>query len=222
MLACGLAGLALSNPRSSRGFQDDAFLVLGFACAAIGWSRLIRGLEWPACGWLRSGATAVFALAIFGAELAGRAALSSPHGDTRAALVAEKPVHIVRSDGDDMRRLRQAVAPDEPILALPFRPDIYLWAGRLPMNGFAYYFPWDADYARHPWLGRGRDICAALSRAPPPVIFDNNWKVAGKFAPRDYIPCVDALLARSYWRASAPNVFFYVRNDRVPSWQATP
>jgi hypothetical protein len=222
MLVCGLAGLALSNPRGSSGFQDGAFVILGFAFAALGWSRLIRGLEWPACGCKRGGATAAFTLAIVVAELSGRAALSSPHGDTRAALVAEQPVRLVRSDGDDMRRLRQAVAPGEPILALPFQPDIYLSAGRLPMTGFAYYFPWDADYARHPWLGRGRDICAALRRAPPPVIYDNDWKVVGRFAPRDYMPCVGDVLARSYWRAPPPNASFYVRNDRVAAWQAQP
>jgi hypothetical protein len=222
MLACGSAGLALSNPRGSSGFQDGAFLVLGFSSAALGWSRLIRGLEWPASGWLRLGATTVFAFALVGAELVGRAAISSPHGDTRAALVAEKPVTLARSDGDDMRRLRQAVAPDEPILALPFQPNIYLSAGRLPMTGFTSYLPWDAAYARHPWFGRSHDICATLKRAPPPVIFDNDWKVVGRFAPRDYMPCVGELLARSYWRAPAPNAFFYVRNDRVAAWQASP
>ena len=90
------------------------------------------------------------------------------------------------------------------------------------MPGFTSYLPWDAAYARHPWFGRSHDICATLKRAPPPVIFDNDWKVVGRFAPRDYMPCVGELLARSYWRAPAPNAFFYVRNDRVAAWQASP
>jgi hypothetical protein len=221
MLLCGLLGMVLSNPRGSSLFQDGAFVLLAFAGAALGWARLPRMSGVLATAWLRAGIVALFALAILGAERTARAALTSPHGYTRGELQALPAIHLVQSDAEWARRLRHAVAPDEHFLALPFAPDLYTEAGRLPMPGFYYYFPWDTDYARHPWFGREHDICAALRRAPPPVIFDNDWVVWGQFAPKDYMPCVGALLASSYWRVSQ-NDFFYVRHDRVAAWQAPP
>jgi len=146
-----------------------------------------------------------------------RAASTSPHGDTHAALLVEQRVQLVRSNADWARRLRQAVAPNESILALVYQPNIYIEAGRLPMPGFADYFPWDADYAKHPWFGQGHDICIALRRTPPPVIFDNNWVVWNRYSPKSYMPCVGALLADAYSRQGTSD--FYVRNDRVAAWR---
>jgi hypothetical protein len=151
--------------------------------------------------------------------LAGRAALSTPHGYTRAEITALPALNLVQSEAPWARRLRQIVAPSEQILALPFRPNIYIEAGRLPMPGFDHYFPWDTDYARHPWLGHGRDICAAIRATPPPVIYDTDWVVWNRYAPKDYMPCVDALRAELYEKMLAEPPL-YVRRDRVAAWRA--
>ncbi len=220
-LACLLLGLALSNPRASAGFQNGAFVVLGFATAAVALPRLPRALGLAPTVRVCAAAVAVFALLIAGAEAAARAAVSSPDGLGRAELVAALPVRWEPADDDWARRLRHAVAPGEPILVLPIQSDIYLRAGRLPMPGFDHYFPWDADYARAPWFGRGRDLCAALAQAPPPVIFDDEAAVWGRYVPKDYIPCLAPLLASTYTREN-PQSFFYIRNDRVAAWRASP
>jgi hypothetical protein len=207
--------------RASLSFQDDAFVLLGFATAAMGFARLPRIFGLARGAWSHAAWVAAFGVTIAAAEFAARAALTSPDGYTRSRLVLQRPAHLVQSNAEWAHRLRHAVAPNEPILALPTMPGIYIGAGRLPMPGINYYLPWDADYARQPWFGRGRDICAALRRAPPPVIYDTNWVVWGLYAPKDYMPCVDALLTLAYTRENAASDF-YIRNDRLPAWRAAP
>jgi hypothetical protein len=218
VLLSGLAGLALTNPRANPSFQNGAFVLLAFGVAALGWSRLPRALGLAPTALRQGAATAIVAITLVAAEAAARTATTSPDGYTRAQLLTRRPSPLEQSNAPWAQRLRQAVHQGEPILALPIMPQIYIAVGRLPMPGFDHYFPWDADYARHPWHGYGRDLCAALSHSPPPVIYDTDWVVWGLYAPKDYMPCLYATLAKSYTRL--PNSLFYVRNDRMGEFRA--
>jgi hypothetical protein len=218
VLLSGLAGLALTNPRANPSFQNGAFVLLAFAFPALGWPRLPRALGIAPTALRQGAATALLAITLVAAEAAARTATTSPDGYTRAQLLTRRPSPLEQSDAPWAQRLRQAVHPGEPILALPIMPQIYIAVGRPPMPGFDHYFPWDADYARHPWHGYGRDLCAALSYSPPPVIYDTDWVVWGLYAPKDYMPCLYATLAKSYTRL--PNSLFYIRNDRMDAFRA--
>jgi hypothetical protein len=113
--------------------------------------------------------------------------------------------------------LRRATKPDERFLALPFDPDLYFEAGRLPMRGYYDYLPWNADYAKSPWFGQTNDLCVDLQRDPPPVLFYNGWVVWDRYDPRNYMPCVLGVIAKLYVPAPATPDFF-VRRDRVGAW----
>jgi hypothetical protein len=164
---------------------------------------------------------AAFALCNIGAEHVARAAISSPHALTYKQVKHAPQVPLVQSNEGWAIRLRRAVAPNEHVLAIPFYPSFYIEGGRLPISGFSNYFPWDADYARHPWLGKGRDLCAALRRDPPPVIWDDDWDLGGLYNPRIYMSCVYDILAEKYRKAGTDRAI-YVRRDRTAAWDAPP
>ena len=218
VVGIGLLGVVMSNPRANPGFQNGAFVLLAFGMAGVGLPRLPRALGLPDGGVVRAGGAVAMICVVAAAEGAARTALSSPHGFTRAEITALPRISLVQSDAPWARRLRRIVAPDEPILVLAFQPNVYIEAGRLPMPGFDHYFPWDTDYARHPWFGRGRDICAAIRRAPPAVIYDTDWVVWGRYAPQDYMPCVAALRAELYEQVETEPPI-YVRKDRAAAWR---
>jgi hypothetical protein len=120
---------------------------------------------------------------------------------------------LARSNDPWAIRTRAATNPDERVLAVPFFPDLYLQAGRLPMKAYYIYLPWDADYGSHPMFGVTHDRCADLARGPPPVIRYDGWDVWGKYDPRSYMPCVVKFLADHY--VLMPNeTILYVRKDR--------
>ncbi len=219
MLGLGLLGVAMSNPKGNPGFQNGAFVLLAFGLLSLGLARLPRMLELVVGPGVRLSSVCVFALVIISTELAARRALTAPHGYTRAEMTALPPLRLTQSDAPWARRLRRIVPAHEPILVLEYRPNVYIEARRLPMRGFDHYFPWDADYARHPWFGHGRDICAALRNAPPPVIYDTDWLVWGLYAPKTYMSCVQSLRAKLYQQVeSEPPI--YVRKDLVAAWRA--
>jgi hypothetical protein len=210
----GLAGVILSNPRGSYTLQNGTFLILAFGVAALGLAQLPRrcGIATPAL--TRAAYVGAMALLIFGAEMTARQALSSPRGLSRQALHDLAPASLAQSDVPWAQQIRRVTRPDETILAVPYNPDVYALAGRLPMRRYLYYLPWDADYARHPWLGIQRDLCTDLAREPPPVIYYNGWIVWGRWDPRDYMPCLLAILQMKYQKLPG-EPFVYVRNDRV-------
>ena len=210
----GFGGIALLNARGSAIFQDGTFLMaaIGAACLAVPYAlgrlELSRGLAWA---WA---ATGLVGLVIMGAELTGRDAVATPSGYTRAQIVAVPPYHYGVEDNAVMDEIRRVVRPDERILVLVYDPIVPLSAGRLPMLKYHEYLPWEADYAKAPWFGRDRDLCVDLERAPPPLVYFDDWKVWGVYAPETFVPCLLPILATMYQReARFPTL--YVRRDRA-------
>jgi hypothetical protein len=209
----GLAGVIATNSRASSGFQDDTFLFVSFGLLSLSTPLLFRRTL-GTVPWARAWAVSLPALVIVGAEFTARAAISSPQGFTRRQIREQPPASLMQSDAPWARDTRTVTAPDEPILAIPFEPDIYALAGRMPMDRYIYYLPWDADYARHPWLGIKRDLCLDIVRTPPPMIYYNGWVVWNKWDPQHYIACLLPILAAQY-RPMPGEKNFYVRLDRV-------
>ena len=213
-LLLGLAGVIATNGRGSFGFQDAAFIVVAFGILATALAQLPRRTGRLRLPRSRLAWIAGLALLICGAEFVARHAVSSPHGYTRRALRDVTPGTLAQSDEAWARKVRRVTDPSERILAVPFWPDMYMRAGRLPIERYMYYLPWDADYARHPVLGLDRDLCADVARDPPPVIYDNNWIVWNKYDPRRYAACLSPILAKLY-RPMPGEAYFYVRADRM-------
>ncbi len=217
-LLLGLAGVVEANGRASNGFQNGAFVLLAFGVCALALPPLPRRAGLAAVPMVRNGGVAAVALLITGAELVARHARASPQAFLRADLRDLPKFSLARSDVSWAVKVREVSAPGEPILAVPFYPDIYFRVGRPPMRRYVYYLPWDADYARHPWLGIAHDLCADVKRDPPPVIYDNFWVVWGSFDPRQYMACLTPILATMY-RPMPGEPDFYVRADRVARLQ---
>jgi hypothetical protein len=73
-------------------------------------------------------------------------------------------------------------------------------AHRLPMDGYHYYMPWDADYAKAPWFGRTRDLCADIGKAPPKLIYFDDVPVWGHWPMDVYAHCFIQYLNAHYTR----------------------
>jgi hypothetical protein len=213
-LALGVAGLIMTNPRASAGFQNGGFMIAAFGLAALALAALPRHLR-PAAGpATRVAWIAGMAVCIAGVEAAARQASTSPHGYFRKQLKHVPPASLAQSDAPWAEKVRLAADPGEPMLVVPFEPNRYLLAGRPPMNRYVYYLPWDADYTRHPWLGIQHDLCADVQRNPPPVIYDNGWTVWAEYDPAKYMACLTPILAK-YYRPMPGEPHFYVRADRA-------
>jgi hypothetical protein len=208
-----LVGLFLLNARGSTQFQDGTFLFASIALFAMASASLVgkaRGLAWawPAC----------LAALVVVCDVRLARARYTPFNLNRRELAAYHRWPIGdRSELAYFRRVRAYAGPSGHMLSLTYAPGLYLAADVAPMDGFYTYFKWDADYAKAPWFGRGHDLCAALARDPPEVIFDDRYPVWG-YAPESYMPCVDAVLAKDYVadpsgeKGPAP---LYVRRDRL-------
>jgi hypothetical protein len=220
-LSLGLAGVIAANGRGSAGFQNGAFVLLAFGVCALALPPLPRRAGLALSPAVNIGGVAAAALLIAGAELAARQARGSPQGFLRSDLRDLPPATLARSDAPWAVKIRQVTAPGEPILVVPFQPDIYFQAGRPPMRRYVYYLPLDADYARHPWLGITRDLCADVARDPPPVIYDNFWVVWDRYDPRQYMACLTPILARMY-RPMPGELKLYVRADRLSRLRPPP
>jgi hypothetical protein len=193
------AGVLLFNARGLVIFQDGTFLMaaIGLVAVALPASAATkrRPLGQPALIVL----TCLCGAAIAATELTCRQALATPTPLTRAQMVALPRFHIAqRIDDPYFDKIRALTKPDERILVLVYRPDMYWAADRLPMDGFYAYLPENAIYAKAPWFGMKRDICVTLPQSPPPVIIFDNWAVWDLYRPRDYMPCIFDILARMY------------------------
>ena len=197
-LLVGFAGVLLLSARGTTNFQNGEFLMASAGVAALATARLPYRRRLPpgpaaAIAW-----TVMVGAGVAGAEITARQALCSPGGLTRSQLIAVPPDRIGLSDDPTSGEIRTLLPRGDRMLALVYAPNIYLRAGRLPMDKYYEYLPWDADYAVSPWFGRERDICADLARSPPPVIYFDNWRVWDALAPESFMPCVVELLASNY------------------------
>jgi hypothetical protein len=210
----GLAGLILTNPRGSPIFQNGAYMITTFGFAALALAQLPRRANFGVRTGARIGWLAAMTVLIIGSEAIARRATTSLGNFTRKQMHHVPLASLAQSNDPWARSIRQVTAPDERILALPYWPDLYPLAGRLPMEHYGFYLPWDADYARHPVLGVTHDICADLPRDLPPVIYYNGWTVWGKYDPAKYMACLLPILADKY-RPMPGAPYFYVRADRM-------
>ena len=213
-LGLALAAVLMLNFRGAPGFQDGSFLVASIAVFSLAASLALSRLrtQQGVSAWLT---TACLGILICGNEAACRAAVNSPWGVPRATYVAWRPAKLaIDLKTPIYRRIRTVLHPDERLLVLVYNPDFFLPAGFLPMRKYHDYLPWEADYARAPWFGRTRDLCADLASNPPPVIVYDGWVVWGRWDPKTFIPCLTPLLAKSY--VADPINTLFIRRDRLP------
>ena len=213
-LLLGIAGLILTNPRGNPIFQNAAYMITAFGFMALALTQLPRRAGFGARTGARIGWVAAMAVMIIGAEATARRATTSIGNYTRKQMHHVPFASLAQSDDPWAQHIRQVTAPNERVLALPYWPDLYPLAGRLPMERYVYYLPWDADYAKHPALGVTHDICIDLPRDPPPVIYYNGWTVWGKYDPAKYMACLLPILAEKY-RPMPGAPYFFVRTDRM-------
>jgi hypothetical protein len=128
--------------------------------------------------------------------------------------VFDKTYDIGVSHDPLYQQIRALDPAGAPILALPYEPDVYLFSARLPMRGYFQYFPWDADYARHPWAHYRHDICQDLPQSPPALIYLIRSDFPFLGTDGHYLDCVVSYIARHY-RPSKRYNGLYVRSDLV-------
>jgi hypothetical protein len=209
----------MMNFRGAYGFQDGAFLVatiaifaLALPCAieAAAGSPVSPRVAWSGCFLIGSILT--------GSEMAARHAITSPHRATREDYIALPKKYLAVDDQTPIYvRIRAVLRPGERLMVLEYNPDFFLPAGFLPVKKYHEFLPWEADYARHPWFGRTRDLCADITANPPPVIVYDAWVVWDRWAPQTFMPCVPRILKQDYVADAIPTLF--IRRDRVPAAQ---
>ncbi len=212
-LGVAIVATLMLNFRGATGFQDGSFLVASITLVSLALPiRLSEGSTWRrSTPWL---ATAGIGILLCALELSCRAAVNSPWGADRQSYIKwPKSSLAVDLDRPVNSRIHQVLRPDERLLVLVYNPDFFLTAGYLPTRKFHEYLPWEADYARAPWFGRSRDLCADLIRSPPPLIVYDRWVVGGRWKPEEFMPCLDPLLKELY--AADPIATLYIRRDRL-------
>ncbi len=214
-LASLATAILMINFRGAFGFQDGGFLVASIAILALALPPAlaphIAPLVSVRSAWIGS---FLIGLLLCLSETVDRGAITSP-GSARRETFIHWPKASLAVDYHNSidRRIRSILKPEERLLVLVYNPDFFLPAGFLPLRKFHEYLPWEAEYARHPWFGRTRDLCADIYAHPPPVIVYDAWKVWGIWAPETFMPCIPEILKKEYVADGAPNL--YVRQDRM-------
>ena len=213
----GFAGLLALCARGGTSFQEGSFDVCAIVIVSLAVPSVLAKLG--DCQGISShpswslACTCLIGASIAFAEVSMRRALDSPWNITRAQMVTEPRFELGQSDAPIDVRIRALTKAGDRILAMPFEPDIYLASGRMPMDGYNYYLPADADYGRAPWLGVKHDLCADWAKRPPKLVYFNNWVVWDKYAMADYAPCVLQILSSKYQRQTDfPEL--YLRRDQ--------
>jgi hypothetical protein len=198
-------------------FQDGCFLIASLAIFSLAlpviWVR-----AWPiARMWSPLVGCGVIAVSIAVVEIGLRQyAVNSPFGQTRERAILATPSNLGESDISIFARIRDLTKPDDRILAVPFSPDVYMAAHRLPMDGYHYYMPWDAVYAQSPWFGKRRDFCGDVAKTPPQLIYFDHVAVWDHWPMEVYAPCFIEYLNKHYKRQTDfPNL--YVRSSELPN-----
>lgn len=202
-----VVALLLTQIRGGVEFQDGTFLVGSLALLALVTAYSLR--EKP----LLLGSLILVFWAVY---YAGQHhAVFSPYQLSEKDM-AKRGLHLFRENASVgfVQIIQKYTGKNERLLVIPYNPDVYIYAGRLPMKKYHEYLPWEEDYARHPWRGHERDICQDLSRMPPPVIYFDHYKVWGKWEASDFIPCLNTVLTQAYQR-SATDPYLYIRKDRL-------
>ena len=204
-------GVMLLNARGEARFQNGPFVVSAIAIAALALGYSLSRLP---VRYRMTGSIIVLML-VTGAETAGHYATFSPYGLLREPMLALPHYSIpTRSEAPIFNRVRSLVGPTERVLALPYWPNFYLESDRFPIDGIYAYFPWNADYALAPWLGRPRDLCDMLRKSPPPLIAYSDAYMVWGYDPHKYMPCLFEILDDNYIKDKKFSDL-YIRRDRA-------
>ncbi|WP_281701445.1 hypothetical protein [Acetobacter malorum] len=201
-----IAGLFSLDARGGTTFHDGAFVV-----AALGLVSQMLPVWLDETRYRLSSCAGVLVACSL---LVGLHAVSSPFGEDYVQRKRSGFHPFMASNDLIDQKIRQYAHPDERILVLPYNPNVYIEADRLPIKKYHDYLPWEADYAKHPVKGYERDICVDLPKALPPVIYFNNWTVWGLWKPEQFMGCAVQILQTQYGQLPGiPDV--YVRKDRL-------
>jgi len=202
--------LFMLNPRGSTGFHDAGLDVTGLAVFSALGSYYINTIN-------REFSTRKFALIILGVfctillfELASREAISSPYEVRKSDF---KSYSNTRNTTVDYGLISELVDNDKDLLALIFRPSIYIDTRKSPASGHYYYLPWQAAYNKNTIRGYKIDICKDLESNQPTIIFFDNWKVWDRYSIQDYEPCVVDFINSKYL-AVTKGGYFYIQSNR--------
>lgn len=201
-----IAGIFSLDARGGTTFHDGAFVV-----ASLGLVSQMLPI------WLdqyKSRLLGFSSVLVASSVLVGLHAVSSPFEENYVQR-QQAGFHLFQSSNNLIdQKIRQYAGPEERILVIPYNPNVYVEADRLPIRKYHDYLPWEADYAKHPVWGYERDICVDLPKNLPPVIYFDNWTVWGLWKPEQFMACVVQILQTQYdLLPGIPNV--YVRKDRL-------
>ncbi|WP_231875948.1 hypothetical protein [Gluconobacter japonicus] len=205
-LAC-MAVFSL-DARGSFLFQNGAFLMasLGLLSLAVAW---VFEQKSRTADFLALGSVAL-------AQVVGIFAISTPFNESSHQVWHSGFHPEVASQDLTYQTIRKYASPDEGILVIPYNPDVYILADRLPMLKYHDYLPWEADYGHHPWAGQERDLCVDLPKYKPPVVYFDDWRVWGMWSLSDYAHCVTETLKNDYVKLPG-FATLYVQKDRFAS-----
>jgi hypothetical protein len=158
----------------------------------------------PASRWVSIAAFAFFAVA----------ALDTLRPPLRQAI-GTLPMKKIAKSEENADLIRRVTAPEDRILVFTWANFIYLFAGRLPASGYFFYFPWQAEYSRHPVLGINIDVCSDIrTKRPKAVLRDGQpafFLPLPQFQWASYGGCIDEVLAADYVKLL--NRSLYLRRD---------
>lgn len=207
--SAGLAigALLLAQIRGSVEFQDGTFLIGSLALFGLMTAYSLENKP----RFLAALVFVCWSIAYVGQHHA----VFSPYGLSEKDM-EKRGLHLFRENTSVgfVKVIQDYTQKNERVLVIPYNPDVYIYAGRLPMQKYHEYLPWEADYARHPLSGYERDICQDLAHTPPPVIYFDHYKVWGKWDAYDFIPCLNTVLTKTY-QQSTTDPFVYIRKDRL-------
>jgi len=184
-------------------FFSAGLLACGLACAA----------QAPAGG--RRFASVLALLAMFATahgHLAGRS-IGGQQVDVISLL--RSPSLSEMANWPQVIALRAAADPEEPILAYPFYPVIYLLAERQAASAHLALLPWMMDYVRQPFEGVVRDPCAEIAASRPPAALLWQGLVWNKYRLAEYAPCITTYAREHFVRMEPGEPALHVRPDRV-------
>lgn len=209
-LLCLFIAVLFMNPRGVSGFQNAGFVVCNFAAIALMLASCLKSHS--ITSWLAPmPPLACMVLLIVLTEQVRMYALSSP-GGVRLKELSRFVVDMKPEQSRTYDLLRLITPKESKILALPFNPQVYIKADRLPASGHYYYLPWQAAYNQASLLGYKIDLCKDIVTNRPTVIWFDNWSVWGKYTIDQYEPCVFKLIKENYVQINGDNPF-HVRSD---------
>jgi hypothetical protein len=125
------------------------------------------------------------------------------------------PMTKIAGSEENADLIRSVTSPDDRILVFTWANFIYLFAGRLPASGYFFYFPWQAEYSRHPVLGINIDVCGDIRTKRPKAILRDGQPAfflpLPQFQWASYGGCIDEALAEDYVKLL--NRPLYLRRD---------